>query len=112
MRAGDRRELVESRELGEADDAEVRLVHAQEDSGLGPDRPLVVGRPRPVGGPHLDEARARAREHVRDSKAVADLDQLSARDDHLPPLGEGGEREEDGRRVVVDHERGLGAREP
>ena len=98
--------------LGEADDPEVRLVHAEQQRRLGADRALVVGRARPVRRPHLDEARAGAREHVRDAEAVADLDQLAARDDHLASLGERGEREQHRRRVVVDDERGLGAREP
>jgi hypothetical protein len=48
-------------------------------------------------------------EHVRDAEAVADLDQLAARDEHLAALGERGEREQDGRGVVVDDERRLGA---
>ena len=57
----------------------------------------------------LDEPRARAREHVGDAEAVADLDQLAARDEHLAALGERGEREQHGGGVVVDDERRLGA---
>ncbi len=71
-------ELCEPRLLGEPDDSEVRLVHPEQDSGLGPDHVLVVGSARPVRRPHLHETGARARKHVRDSKAVADLDQLAA----------------------------------
>ncbi len=112
VRARDRRELRELRLLREADDAEVRLVHAQEHRRLGPDRALVVGGARAVRRPDLDEARARAREHIRDAEAVADLDQLAARDDDLAALRERGEREQDGRGVVVDDERGFGTREP
>ena len=44
----DRRELGDRRLLGEADDAEVRLVHAQEHGRLRADRPLVVGGARAV----------------------------------------------------------------
>ena len=105
-------QLGEPRALGEADDAEVRLVHAQQNGRLRPDRVLVVGGARPVRRPHLDEPRARAREHVGDPEAVADLDQLAARDEHLAALGERSEREQHGRGVVVDDERGLGAGQP
>ena len=104
-----RRELGDRRLLGEADDAEVRLVHAQEERGLGRDRALVVGGARAVRRPDLDEPRAGAREHVGDAEAVADLDQLAARDEHLAPLGERGEREQHRGGVVVDDERRLGA---
>jgi len=44
-------------------------------------------------------------------EAVADLDQLAARHDHLAVLGERGEREEQRRRVVVDDQRRLCAGE-
>ena len=98
-------ELLDPRLLGEADHAEVRLVHAQEQRRLGPDRPLVVGRARAVRRPDLDEPRARAREHVGDPEAVADLDQLAARDDDLAPFGERRQREQQRRGVVVDDER-------
>ena len=83
---------------------------AQQQRGLGPDRRLVVGGARAVRRADLDEARARAREHVGDAEAVADLDQLAARDDHLAALGERGEREQQRGGVVVDDERVLGAR--
>ena len=101
-----------ARQLGEADDAEVRLVHAEQERGVGADRPLVVGGARAVRRPDLDEARAGAREDVGDAEAVADLEQLAARDDDLAPLGERREREQHGGGVVVDDERRLGAREP
>ena len=110
--AGDGRELLDARLLGEADDAEVRLVDAQEQRRLRPDRALVVGRARSVRRPDLDEPRARAGEHVRDPEAVADLDQLAARDDDLAALRERGEREQHRGRVVVDDDRRLGAGEP
>ena len=111
-RRGDRRQLGHRRLLGEADDAEVRLVHAQQHRGLGPDRALVVGGARAVGRADLAQARARAREHVRDPEAVADLDQLAARDEHLPILGQRREREHHRRRVVVHDQRRLGAGQP
>ena len=108
MALRDRREVGDRRLLGEADDAEVRLVHAQEHGRLGADRPLVVGGARPVRRAHLAQQRAGAREHVRDPEAVADLDQLAARDEHLAPLGQRRKREHDRGRVVVHDERALG----
>ena len=108
----DGRQLLEARLLREADDAEVRLVDAEEQRRLGPDRPVVVGRARSVRRPDLDEPRARAGEHVRDPEAVADLDQLPARDDDLAALGQRGEGEQDRGGVVVDDDRRLGARQP
>ena len=60
----------------------------------------------------LDQAGARAGEHIGDAEPVADLDQLAARDDDLAPLGQRGERQQQRRRVVVDDERRLGAGQP
>ena len=109
---GDRCQLGHRRLLGEADDAEVRLVHAQQHGGLGPDRALVVGGAGAIGRPDLAQPGARAREHVRDPEAVADLDQLAARDEHLPILGQRREREHHRRGVVVHDQRRLGAGQP
>ena len=108
----DFRELLEPGPLLEADDAEVRLVHAQQQRRLRPDRALVVGGARAVRRADLDEPRAGAGEHVGDAEAVADLDQLAAGDDHLASLRERREREQHGRGVVVDDERRLGAGQP
>ncbi len=112
MRGGDLRELRERWAVREADDAEVRLVHPQQHGRLRAGCPLVVGRARPVRRSHLDEARARARQYVRDAEAVADLDQLPARDEHLATLGKRRQRQQHRGRVVVDDERCLGARQP
>ncbi len=73
---------------------------------------LVVGGARAVRRPDLDQARAGAREHVGDAEAVADLDQLAARDEHLASLGQRGEREQHRAGVVVDDDRRLGAGQP
>src|SRR3954454_11296122 len=108
----DLREVGERGLLGEADHPEVRLMHAEEDGGLRTDRALVVGDTGPVGGADLDEARARACKHVRDPEAVADLDQLATRDEHLPPLGERRQGEHYGGGIVVDDERSFGPRDP
>jgi hypothetical protein len=105
-------ELVDRGKLGEPDDAEVGLVHAQEERSLRPDRALVVGGPGPVGRSDLDEPSARAGEDVRDPKPVADLDQLAARDEHVAPFGERRQCQEDRGGVVVDDQRGVRARQP
>ena len=111
--AGNAAQLGQARLLGEADDAEVRLVHPQEERRLRADRAprspparvrFVVPTSRRRG--------ARAREHVGNPEAVADLDQLAARDEYLAALGERREREQDRRRVVVHDQRGLRARQP
>ena len=105
-------ELGHGRLLREADHAEVRLVHAQQHGRLRADRTLVVGGARPVRRADLAQARARACEHVRYPEAVADLDQLAAGDEYLAALRERGQGEHHGRRVVVDDECSLGARQP
>jgi hypothetical protein len=105
-------QLLDRRLLGETDDAEVGLVNAQQHCRLGADRVLVVGRTRAVRRTDLAQPRARARENVRDAEAVADLDQLAARDQHLALFGERAQRQHHGGSVVVDDKRGLRARQP
>ena len=78
MQVRDRRELLQPRLLREADDAEVRLVHTQQQRRLRSDRALVIGGARAVRRSHLAQASTGAYEHVRDPEAVADLDQLAA----------------------------------
>src|SRR5436305_12030673 len=73
-------DVLEPRPLLEADDAEVRLVDAEDDRRLLADRALVVRGPRPVRRPDLDETGPRTREDLGDPEAVADLDQLAPRD--------------------------------
>ena len=110
--ARDRGELAQRRALGEPDEAEVGLVHAQEQRRVCAGRRVVVGRARAVRRPDLDQARAGAFEHLGDAEAVADLDQLAARHEHLAAVGERGKREQQRGGVVVDDERRLGAGEP
>src|SRR5262249_27610740 len=57
----DLRQLRDRWLLREPDEPEVRLVHPQHDRGVRSDRPLVVGRARPVRRPDLDEAGTGAR---------------------------------------------------
>ena len=105
-------DLGERRSLGEPDDAEVRLVHTEQERGVRPDCALVVRGTRPVRRPDLDEPGAGPGEDVRNAEAVPDLDELPARDDDLAPLGERGEREQHGRGVVVHDESSFGAGQP
>ena len=91
-------ELAGRRLLGEADHAEVRLVDAEDGGGALADGTFVVRGARAVRRSDLDELRAGACEDVRNPEAVADLDQLAARDDHLAPLGQRRERQEHRRR--------------
>ena len=63
-RCATRRELRERRQLGEADDAEVRLVHAQDQRRLGADRALVVGA-RACGSSSRPRAAARPSARAR-----------------------------------------------
>ena len=67
---------------------------------------------RAVGGADLAEHGAAAQHDVGDAELAADLDQLSPRDDDLSAVGERLERQQDGGRIVVDHQRVLGAGQP
>ena len=78
----------------------------------GPIAALVVGGARAVRGADLDQPGARAGEHLGNPEAVADLDQLAARDEHIAAFRERGQREQHGGGVVVDDERSLGAGQP
>jgi hypothetical protein len=82
-------------------------VDSQDERGPVAESALVVLNPRAVGRSDFHEARARAGEHVGDPEPVADLDELAARDEHIPALGQSGDCQEDRRGVVVDDERGL-----
>ena len=111
-RRAERDQLVERRPLGEAFDAEVRRVHAQERRRPIADRRRIVGGAGPVGRADLAQDRARLRHDVRHAEAAADLDQLAARDDHFAPRRQRRQHEQRRRGVVVDDDRGLGAGEP
>ena len=106
---GELRQVGRAGLLREPDHAEVRLVDPQERRSAVGEGVLEVGEPRPVRRADLDEGCTGARQDVRDPEAVADLDQLSAGDDHLPALRQGGDGEQDGGGVVVDDDRRLRA---
>ena len=86
-------------------------MHAKQDGSSVTDCQLVVFEARAIRRADLDEAGPRAREHFGDPEAVADLDELAARDDNVAPFREGGNGEQDGGGVVVDDQRGLCAGE-
>ncbi len=105
---GERRRLHRSDEAGEA---EVARMHLQQESGRRADGALVVREPRPVGRADFDDPGAGGSEDLRDAERTADLHQLAPRDDDLAAGGERSERQEQCRRTVVRHPRGLGAGE-
>ena len=75
-----------------------------------PPRRHGCSRRRACGWWCRPRAAAHRRSHdLGDAEAVADLDELSARDDDLAPAGERGEREHERRSAVVDADRRLGA---
>ena len=86
-----RDQLFEAGPLGETDGTEVRLMDTKQQSRLPADCGFVVGGARAVGRADLAQTRARTREHVGNAKAVADLDQLATRNDHLAAFGQRGE---------------------
>ena len=70
----------------EADLPEVAGEDLEEERRAGAERRLVVGDPRAVRRPHLDQAGAGGGQDLRDAERAADLDQLAARHHHLAPL--------------------------
>ncbi len=95
--------------LDEPGDAVVGREDLEQERGPGLDRRLVVGEPGAIGGADLDQLDARRLQDLRDAEGAADLDQLAARDHRPAPGGQRGEREQQRRGVVVDHQRRLGA---
>ncbi len=66
---------------------------------------------RPIRGADLDESHARRFQNVRQPERTADLDEFAARDDDFASASERRDREQKGRRVVVDDERRFAAGE-
>ncbi len=92
--------------LGETSDLKVRPVYAQQQSGAIGDGALVVPDARAIRGANLTQDRARLGHHVRNAKRSADLHQFAARDNYFSALGYCVQREQYGRRIVVDHDGG------
>ena len=79
-------------------------MNPQESGGTRRDRLLVISRPRPIGRADLDHACAGEPHHVGHAERASDLDKLSPGNDHLFALAQRGQREQDRRGIVVDHE--------
>jgi hypothetical protein len=91
--------------VGEAGDSEVTGVDFQQHRRLGRDRRLVVAGVRSVGRTDLNQCRAALAHDIRDAKAAANLDCFAPRENHCAPRRQRAEREDGGRRVVVDDQR-------
>ena len=105
----DPRQLAHLDVAREAEHAVVGRVHAQDRARLGAERARVVGGARAIGRADLAQPRARALHDLGDAEAVADLDELAARDHDLAPARERCEREHERGRAVVDADRRLRA---
>ena len=108
---GERSELPQRGLFGEADDAEVRLMHPQQERGVRTRGAFVVVDARPVRCSHLDEPGAGAGKDVGNPEAVTDLDQLAARNQNLAALRECRQGKQHRGRIVVHDERRLGPRQ-
>ena len=96
--------------LHEPDRREVRLMRAQDRARALAHDARVVVESGAVGGPDLDQRRARRGDNLGDPERPADLHRLPARDhDVAAGAGQRGRREQHRRRAVVDRERRLGA---
>ena len=109
MRLGQAGEFGQTGRLGETHDGEIALMHFQQHARARRDRVPIVGQPGAVGRPYLHQPGAALPDDVGDAKAAADLHQLATRDDHLAVAGQGGQRQQQGGRVVVDAQPGLRA---
>ena len=97
------------RRLGrEPDDAVVARVHAQDRTRALAPGALEVAQVGAVRGADLVQLGAALGQDVGDAEPVADLDQLATRDQHVAVAGGGRQRQQDGGRVVVDHQGVLG----
>ncbi len=104
-------DLVESGPLGEAGDAEIRRMDAEEQARAFVEGAFVIADARAIRGAHFAEDGAAFGHDVGDAEAVADFDQLAAGDDHLGIFRESIQDEENGGGVVVDDNRGFRADE-
>jgi hypothetical protein len=100
---------IPARLPGEPVNGEIGRVNLEQERGLPRNGVLVIGKARPVRGPHLYQPGAALRHDVGDPERSADLDELPAADDHFPPPGVGRETEQYGGGVVVDDVGALGA---
>ncbi len=64
-----------------------------------------------IGRADFDQFRARLAHDVGNPKRASDLDELPARDDDFASRCQRAEHQQYGRRIIVDHRRGFGARQ-
>ena len=83
----------------------------EEQRRVRPDGLGVVAQVRAIGRTHLAQAGPAPQHDVGDAELPADLDQLAPRHHDLAAAGQRLEGQEDGRGVVVDDQRVLGAGE-
>ena len=93
--------------LGEADHPVVGRMDLEHERRLLGDGRLEVGKVGSVGGANLDHHGSGCRHQFGEAVGATDFNQLAARDRHLPPGGEGGERQIETGGVVVDDQGGL-----
>ena len=79
--AAERGELVEGGPLGEAGDAEIRRVDAEEQASAFVEGAFVIADARAIGGADFAQHGAAFGHDVGNAEAVADFDQLAAGDD-------------------------------
>ncbi len=104
-------DLVEGGPLGEAGDAEIRRVDAEEEARAFVEGAFVIADARAIRGAYFAQDGAAFGHDVWNAEAVANFDELAARDDDLGIFREGIQDEEDGGGVVVDDNRSLCANE-
>ena len=81
-------------------------MHAQQQARAVADGGAVIVDARAVGGADFAQRGAGARHDLGDAEAVADFDQLAARDHHFAAGRQFVERQKDGGGVVVDGDGG------
>ncbi len=106
-----RGEFLEGGLLRESGDLKVGWMHAQQQARVFVDGAFVVGDAGAVGRAHFAQCCAAFGHDFGDAEAVADFDQLAARDDYFAAFGKSGENEQDRGGAVVDDDGGFGAGE-
>jgi len=80
-------------------------MHAQYKACPLVDGVAIISQMRAIGSSHFANDGARACHDLGNSKSIADLDQFSARDNHLMPERQLFQNQIDGRGIVVDDNR-------
>ena len=83
-------------------------MHAQKQARFFVDRVFIIRQPRAVRGSNLAEHRAALLHDLRNPKAIANLDQFSARNNHFASTRQRRQRHQHGRGAIVHHDRCFG----